>query len=207
MSSFGMRITHPSLESLRPVLQAWVDGIEQYVQLFAGNDLPYWYNERANVGMLSGAAWKAGWVALEEFQSQKMRNPNQCANRTPTSAEPYRGRCDLYVANHDVEFFIEAKACYPLITNITHGLDEGMQLIQDDARNVDAAKGQHLSALFCAPYAPHAPASDEVVAAHLAYAQRCQADAHAWVAPVRAQNTCSYNGCYYPLVSLFLKLA
>lgn len=211
MSSYGLRISHPSLAILRPVLQAWIDGIDQYVQLFDGHDLPYWYNERANVGVLSGAAWKAGWVALEEFQSLKMRNPNQSADHTPqdstATAEPYRGRCDLYVANHTDAFFIEAKACYPLISNLATGLNAGLELIQADARNADAEAGQHLSALFCAPYAPHAPAGSEAVAAHLAYAQRAQVDAHAWIAPALAQTTASYNGCYYPLVSLFLKLA
>ncbi len=71
---------------LRPVLQASIDGTQRYVNLFQGDDLPYWYNERANVGMLSAAAWQAGMVALEEFQSLKYAVPSLDATSTRTTA-------------------------------------------------------------------------------------------------------------------------
>ena len=211
MRNQGVAIHNHHLAPLLPVLQAWIDGVDQYVQLFNGNDLPYWYNERTNVGVLSGAAWKAGWVALEEFQSLKMRTPGQSQNHAPQhntpAAAPYRGRCDLYLANRTDEFFIEAKACFPPILNLVTGLDAGMTLIEADALNVDAEQGQHLSALFCAPFAAQQPASATEIDAHLEYAKRASVDAHAWIVPDLAQETSGYNGSYYPLVSLFLKLA
>ena len=99
MSRQGIHIRDNDLEVLRPVLQAWIDGTQRYVTLFQGDDLPYWYNERANVGVLSAAAWQAGMVALEEFQSLKYAIPSPGTTPAPDNAPvlpPHRkGRCDL----------------------------------------------------------------------------------------------------------------
>lgn len=86
MSRQGIHIRDNDLEVLRPVLQAWIDGTQRYVTLFQGDDLPYWYNERANVGVLSAAAWQAGMVALEEFQSLKYAIPSPGTTPAPDNA-------------------------------------------------------------------------------------------------------------------------
>lgn len=81
------------------VLEEWMLSIERYTRIMCGEDAPYYYNERANVSVLAGAAWKAGWVALEEFQSEKGYR-----NRAKTN-----GRTDLYFANKTSEELVEAK--------------------------------------------------------------------------------------------------
>lgn len=81
------------------VLEEWMLAIERYTRIMGGEDAPYYYNERANISVLAGAAWKAGWVALEEFQSEKGYR-----NRAKTN-----GRTDLYFANETSEELIEAK--------------------------------------------------------------------------------------------------
>lgn len=81
------------------VLEEWVLAIERYTRIMGGEDAPYYYNERANVSVLAGAAWKAGWVALEEFQSEKGYR-----NKAKTN-----GRTDLYFANDTSEEIVEAK--------------------------------------------------------------------------------------------------
>lgn len=209
-SSSGIRISNDKLEPLRPVLQAWIDNVIQYVELFDGHDLPYWYNERANVGVLSAAAWKAGFVSLEEFQSNKFAIASAPADTSCSSAKESprtkKGRCDLYIADANKEFFIEAKVSYPSIHNLAKCFDAGMAKIAKDKRNVGDKDSYHLSALFCAPYAADVQAPETTIAQHLALAQAHPVDAHAWVQPKQAQATPSHNGCFYPLVSLFIKL-
>jgi hypothetical protein len=61
--------TRPGARILRPVLQEWISCTEKYAW-FTG-DLSYSHTERANVGMLGAAAWKAGWLALEEYSGPK----------------------------------------------------------------------------------------------------------------------------------------
>lgn len=210
MSRQGIHIRDNDLEVLRPVLQAWIDGTQRYVNLFQGDDLPYWYNERANVGMLSAAAWQAGMVALEEFQSLKYAVPSLDATSTPDNSpalNPHRkGRCDLYLANATEEFYIEAKVTYPRLNNTTTCFQRGLERVADDGRNV-ADDGYHLAALFCAPCAPgEATNLQDEIDHHLECAQALPMDAHAWIAPSLAHHALSHNGYRYPVVSLFLQV-
>jgi hypothetical protein len=59
-------------------------------------DAPYWNNERTNIGMLAASCWKNGWIALEEFSTDKKNGS---------------GRCDLWVSSQSGKknYAIEAK--------------------------------------------------------------------------------------------------
>src|SRR3546814_12835781 len=52
----GMIISNPKLELLRPVLERWFDCIDRYNAVRGDNDTPYWFDEKANLGLLSAAA-------------------------------------------------------------------------------------------------------------------------------------------------------
>lgn len=86
-------------------LTYWIDIIEEWSLLIdrycrtVEDDAPYWYTERANIGVLAGACWRAGFVALEEFQSEK-----GYSNRAKRP-----GRADLWFANGNVNTLVEAK--------------------------------------------------------------------------------------------------
>ena len=43
---------------LKPLIEAWGGVMDQYIDQSGGEDLPYWYNERANASFLAAAAWK-----------------------------------------------------------------------------------------------------------------------------------------------------
>ena len=81
------------------LLEEWMLTIERYCRIMDGGDAPYFYNERANVGLLAGAAWRCGWVALEEFQSLKGYRNQKKTN----------GRIDLWLATERDEELVEAK--------------------------------------------------------------------------------------------------
>ena len=94
----GHNIPNVNLAYWIDIIEEWSLLIDRYCRTFE-DDAPYWYTERANVGVLAGACWRAGFVALEEFQSEK-----------GYSNKPKRpGRADLWIANGNVNTCVEAK--------------------------------------------------------------------------------------------------
>lgn len=75
--------------------------IERYSRSFAGAEHVFNYTERPNIGILSAAAWRAGFMSLEEFRFEKLR----------AGGESSGGRCDLWVSHDHFnrEWYIEAK--------------------------------------------------------------------------------------------------
>jgi hypothetical protein len=80
-------------------LEEWLLAIERYCRVCDGDDAPYFYNERANIGVLAGACWRSGWIVLEEFQSEKGYRNKPKVN----------GRVDLWLADETREELVEAK--------------------------------------------------------------------------------------------------
>lgn len=86
----------------------------EYIECFTDDggtyDVGYFYNERANIGFLAAAAWREkGWVALEEFRSDKKHRLEK--------GKLSKGRGDLYVGlrtskNQIATMSIEAKQCW-----------------------------------------------------------------------------------------------
>jgi hypothetical protein len=95
----GIKVFDPRLAHLQPVFRAWQRCIQRYVAFCAGHDAPYWYNERANVSVLAGAAWTLKrFAALEEYSTIKGKG----AERGP-------GRVDLWLSSDKHEWVFEAK--------------------------------------------------------------------------------------------------
>ena len=112
------------------VMEEWMLLIERYTRIMSGTDAPYYYNERANVSVLAGAAWRAGWIALEEFQSKKGYR-----NRAKTN-----GRTDLYFANESTDELIEAKFQWICMgsDNLERMVQNTMKLATCDAKRTRA---------------------------------------------------------------------
>jgi hypothetical protein len=87
------------LNHWEPLLEEWLLCTERYCRVAAGEDAPFIYTERANIGVLAGAAWRCGRAALEEFQYKKgYRNKPK-----------WNGRADLYFISENREEMIEGK--------------------------------------------------------------------------------------------------
>jgi len=112
------------------IMEEWMLAIERYTRIMNVDDAPYYYNERANVSVLAGAAWKAGWVALEEFQSEKGYK-----NKAKTN-----GRTDLFFANETAEELLEAKFKWICMgsKNLSRMVEETMIAACDDAKKTRA---------------------------------------------------------------------
>lgn len=89
------------LKNLRPVFEYWIDNIQKCVDSWATDgDLPWWYGERASLGLFAGAIWCSDGLVFEEYASSK---------RAPTR-KAYAGRSDLYFELGRNSFIAEAKS-------------------------------------------------------------------------------------------------
>jgi hypothetical protein len=93
----------PSLRSFSDVLDAWIKANVLCAYEW-GDDVPWWYNERASLSVLAGAVWKVGGIAFEEFSTKKRKK-----QRKKGLGKLYLGREDLYIKIGDHHFIAEAK--------------------------------------------------------------------------------------------------
>jgi hypothetical protein len=197
MNDQYLHIACPTLQPLDPVLNSWITCTERYIDVWDGDDLPYWYNEQANVSILAGAAWKADWTAIEEYQISKIATE---ANEKTSSI----GRNDLYIADDSNGFCIEAKVAYVPIDNLAYARDwilSKCKLATVDAARLDYNEPK-LGAVFIAPYSLGSLASAEQIEAFQTMLRALTSDALAWVCPAKAQKTPSHDNKRYPMIAL-----
>ena len=77
--------TRPALSDWQHICEEWIVLGKRYCRMTAARENPFGYGELANVSMLAGAAWRCGYIALQEFQWDK----NSETGRS--------GRADLYL--------------------------------------------------------------------------------------------------------------
>lgn len=92
-----------TMQDLAPVLDAWVQLVEDYCSLYAGQDTPYWYGEMTTVSSVVCAVGRAGGLALAEASDQ----------RAYAGGTPRRARADLWFRNQTQEYLTEAKWSWP----------------------------------------------------------------------------------------------
>lgn len=88
------------------LLSGWIKAVERYTSANE-RDNPWWYNERASLSVLAGAAWTLkDWHALEEFSTQKRFRTLEPG---VDAGSLRHGRCDLYIKSPQTSYAIEAK--------------------------------------------------------------------------------------------------
>jgi len=91
--------TKKKLSHWNSICEEWLLVNERYSRLTESGDEAFTWKERANIGLLAGAAWKCGRIALEEFHCTKLQD-----------GEEKNGRVDLWLCNDSGnDEFIEAK--------------------------------------------------------------------------------------------------
>lgn len=149
----------PKLRALRPVLEAWIDAVHRYCELQEHDDAPWWFNERASLSTLAGAAWAwRDWAALEEYATTKKRvMPKGKVDEGGLSPER-NGRCDLLILGRSTNFAIEAKQAWQSIGSRSEGvanIHKAMKRAWRDAGDLHLDEGDHrLAATFVVPYVP-----------------------------------------------------
>lgn len=153
---------------LSPVVKSWMKILSTYSQRNP-EDALWWYNERATLSSLAGAAWRVNtgsWMAIEEFRSTKLaRAPAKIAedgSDVPSrgrveSGSVSQGRVDLFLTNGKTQFAIEAKQAWQRIGsnagNHSRHVHDAMRAAWNDAGHLTPDEGDHrLACTFVVPF-------------------------------------------------------
>lgn len=195
MRDIGFAVGGDGIEYWPRLLEEWCLLVERYCRALSGRDAPYWHSERANVGLLSAAAWRAGLVALEEFPAQRSAQGNVKT-----------GRCDLWIySEHEPDGdAYEAKWSWSSVQSfredITHYLDEACAEV---ASLIDTFYERRCGLLFAIPQCTTSVNIEDFVT----IANRClmQNEVHAiaWAFPFDIRKTS--EGELQPGVVLLLR--
>ena len=132
---------------LRPVLKAWLTIHQDFSKKVKDEDALYFYNERATLSTLAGAAWKCGFYALEEYASYKTKK-----------RKLKNGRTDLWLRKNDhTEYVIEAKQVYVSMSPAASKTEDKIVTALDEAkRDAKASRNQKqgLGIVFVVPEIP-----------------------------------------------------
>src|ERR1700739_3440870 len=144
----GMIISNPRLEFLRPMLERWFDCIDRYNAVRGDSDTPYWHDEKANLGVLTAAAWMAELVTLNDTATRKQ---NEDGERN--------ARADLFIAGPEDRAYLQATQRWPRVNNLN--LTQTLLDITSDAKRISFASDLKLGCLFVAPQKAQQSASPE----------------------------------------------
>ncbi|WLH37313.1 hypothetical protein PSH79_08400 [Pseudomonas sp. FP2196] len=190
----GMIISNPRLEFLRPVLERWFDCIDRYNAVRGDSDTPYWHDEKANLGLLSAAAWMAELVTLE-----------QTATRKQSEEGERNARADLLLAGSEDRAYIQATQRWPRVNNLN--LTQALLEITSDAKRISFASDLKLGCLFVAPQKAQHSASPEELQDMVDDLQKEHTCAVAWYFPYAYRKLRSEAGNYHPGIAVLFKEA
>ena len=198
METIQVKVIDDDLEFFSPIAESWAKCVQEYVTVWDGSDLPYWYNERANVSILAGGAWRSGFTAIEEYQVEKI-----------ACEQPARGRNDIFITDAEFSISIEAKVAYPDISQLELArkqMEFALSAAVVDAGNVQVTDLK-AGAAFIAPHSKGRPATQNEINDFVALVVESRVGLVAYCCPGLAQSLPSHDGKYYPLVALLLQRA
>jgi hypothetical protein len=190
----GMIISNPKLEFLRPVLERWFDCIDRYNAVRGDNDTPYWYDENANLGLLSAAAWMAEMVTLQQTPSRKQ-----------TEEGERNARADLFIATSEERAYLQATQRWPRVNNLN--LTQALADITSDAKRISYTSDLKLGCLFVAPQKAQHSATPEELQDMLDDLHKEHTCAVAWYFPYAYRKLRNETGNYHPGIAVLFKEA
>ncbi|MEN5090029.1 hypothetical protein ABE458_05015 [Pseudomonas protegens] len=190
----GMIISNPKLEFLRPMLERWFDCIDRYNAVRGDNETPYWFDEKANLGLLSAAAWMAEMISLEHSPSKKQQEEGARNART-----------DLYLATKDERAYIQTTQRWPRVNSLH--LTQPLLDIASDAKKISYPSDLRLGCLFVAPQKAQHSASPEELQDMLDELQKEHCCAVAWYFPYAYRKLHNESGHYHPGIAVLFKEA
>jgi hypothetical protein len=169
----GYHIHGHKLAHWSALLEEWLTLIKRYCR-YMEDDLPYCWSERSNIGVLAAAAWRAGWVALEEFGNKRRAQRH--------------GRSDLYIypCDRDKGEFIEAKQAWSI-----NGARNALGRSEEDAKCLDQVKSNlYIGVAFVSPIIQekYEQDIDNKIQQIITTALNINCDGVAWSFPVNARS-------------------
>ena len=190
----GMIISNPKLEFLRPVLERWFDCIDRYNAVRGDNETPYWLDEKANLGLLSAAAWMAEMITLQQSPTRKQ-----------TEEGERNGRADLFIATTEDRAWLQATQRWPRVNSLN--LTQALLDITSDAKKISYASDLRIGCLFVAPHKSQQGATPEELQDMVDDLQKEHCCAVAWYFPYAYRKLRNEAGHYHPGIAVLLKEA
>ncbi len=193
------------LRVLNTILERWTEANIELARLWCQDgDVPWWYNERANLSVLAGAIWRAGGLVFEEFLEEKRK-----ITKTGKLSMHYRGRVDLYFCFSGYQFIAESKRIESGILKDSEPvgvIQRSLNMACRDIRKVRPFKQRRLGITFALPYLRKGQfkSADERIARWLRETQSVDCDARAWVFPGISRAICDKE-FVCPGVAVFMK--
>ncbi|WKL51247.1 hypothetical protein Q1W70_17300 [Pseudomonas kielensis] len=190
----GMIISNPKLEFLRPVLERWFTCIDRFNAVRGDGESPYWFDERANLSLLSAAAWMAEMVTLQHTPTPKQVEEGDRS-----------GRADLLLANAQQRAYLQASQRWPRLNALN--LSQALLDITAAAKTIAYSNELKLGCLFVAPHKPQQSATPEELQDLIDDLQKQHCCAVAWYFPYAYRKLRNEAGHYHPGVAVLLKEA
>lgn len=190
----GMIISNPKLEFLRPVLERWFDCIDRYNAIRGDSETPYWLDEKANLGLLSAAAWMAEIITLEQSPTRKQIEEGE-----------RNGRADLFIATPESRAWLQATQRWPRVNHLN--LTQPLHDITSSAKRISYASDLKLGCLFVAPQKTQHSATPEELQDMVDDLQKEHSCAVAWYFPYAYRKLHNEAGHYHPGIAMLLKEA
>lgn len=190
----GMTISNLKLEFLRPVLERWFDCIDRYNAVRGDNETPYWLDEKANLGLLSAAAWMAEMITLQQSPTRKQ-----------TEEGERNGRADLFIATPESRAWLQTTQRWPRVNSLN--LTQALQDITSDAKRISYASDLKIGCLFVAPHKVQQGATPEELQDMVDDLQKEHCCALAWYFPYAYRKLRNEAGQYHPGIAVLLKEA
>jgi hypothetical protein len=162
-------------------------------------DVPWWYGERASLGLFALAAWEVGAAPLEEFSIEKGKG-----------RRGYTGRGDLLISIAKKKFIIEAKQEWISISNRAtkreDKLDDAILEALDGAQDA-TGRGRRAGLVFAVPYLSEneEDSVDDRLSAWIEELRGWGDCAIAWVFPKDARREFILDGYLYPGISVLIR--
>ena len=194
-------VTTNELAFLKPVFENFNENINKYISSGDAIDLPYYYNERATLSILSAAFWQQNMISIEEYTSPKT-----------SEMGPFMGRTDMWVGCNGQSLCIEAKQRWPS-SGDGELVKKAMREVEEDANknNSEHATG-NAGLLFITPSLEINTKFDKALGIANKLAQHSAkngADIISWwFAKKACENKSTYNGSkrVFPGVLTVLKI-
>lgn len=140
------------VQFLKPAFYMFLHNIDRYCETTKWNDIPHYYNERATLSLFSGACWQTGFIALEEYVSEKKNTKHG------------KGRTDFWVKSQSSEesTVIEVKQHFINAKEVSK-LSDMIDISDYDARQ-NTEGGMLCGLTFFVPYLSTIYTRDKVIA-------------------------------------------
>jgi hypothetical protein len=187
--------TRKALSHWRLLFEEWCLNVERYCRI-TNNDAPYWYNEQAILSIMAGAAWRCGWVALQEFSMAKLKGG--------------KGRADLWIlSSFGTEELIEAKFAKTSVVahNLADTAEQYLVIAREQVLNTNETGDKIAMAMF-APYVSrsHQKNLESNLLRFVDQLQSVKHDALAWSFPEATRSLNAGDGYVMPGIVIIARV-